>query len=130
MHRKVGFIYAGAMVAVVATAFMIYRLFGGWGIFHWAALVSGLTLLGGMVPVLLQKPADWITLHFSFMYWSVVGLYAALVAESLARLPETPLMDATATATAGVFAMGGLGFALRRRRWKTFLALRPTSSRA
>lgn len=84
-HIKVGYVYAGAMVGVVATAFLIYRLFGGWGIFHWAALVSSLTLAGGMIPVLLRKPESWLSLHFSFMYWSVMGLYAAFVSESLVR---------------------------------------------
>ena len=33
VHIRIGYGYAAAMVVVVGTAFMIYRLFGGWGIF-------------------------------------------------------------------------------------------------
>lgn len=90
-HRRVGRAYAISMLVVNVTAFGIYRLFGGFGPFHIAAVVSLLTLLAGMRPVLLRnRPKDWYTTHMIFMYWSVVGLYAAFASEVLVRLPARP----------------------------------------
>lgn len=90
-HRRLGRSYAIAMLVVNATAFGIYRLFGGFGPFHVAAVVSLLTLLAGMRPV-LQRPrqAQWATTHMIFMYWSVAGLYAAFVSELIVRIPQRP----------------------------------------
>jgi uncharacterized membrane protein len=90
-HRRMGRAYAISMLLVNATAFGIYRLFGGFGPFHVAAVISLLTLIAGMRPVLLrERPNDWYTTHMIFMYWSVVGLYAAFASELLVRLPERP----------------------------------------
>jgi len=73
IHRKMGYAYAGSMIALIITSFMMYRLFGGFGIFHWAAVVSTLTLVGGMVPAVLRKPVkSWLSLHYNFMFWSVM----------------------------------------------------------
>lgn len=117
-HIKVGYIYAVSMVVVVATAFMIYRLFGGWGIFHWAAVVSGLTLLAGMIPVILRKPKNnWLDLHFSFMYWSVLGLYMAFVSEMSTRIPETPFFSMVAIATGCIGIIGGIYFYFAKKEW-------------
>lgn len=92
-HVRTGYVYCISMIGVISTAFMIYELFGGWGMFHWAAVVSGLTLAAGMVPLLLRRPPGaYISLHLSFMYWSVMGLYAAFIAETMVRLPETDLI--------------------------------------
>jgi uncharacterized membrane protein len=33
-HKRVGYVYTMSMLVVVATAFGIYRLFGGFGPFH------------------------------------------------------------------------------------------------
>lgn len=39
-HRQMGYVYVGAMLLMLLTAFGIYRLFGGFGIFHFFALIS------------------------------------------------------------------------------------------
>jgi uncharacterized membrane protein len=90
-HRKMGYSYVASMLVLNLTAFLIYRLFGRFGVFHWLAVVSLLTLLGGLLPVITRKPKDYIVTHFSFMYWSVVGLYAAFMAETFVRLPKIVL---------------------------------------
>lgn len=121
-HKKAGYIYAVSMVVVVSTAFMIYRLFGGWGIFHWAALVSGVTLAGGMIPVILRKPkSDWLGLHFGFMYWSVMGLYAAFVSEVATRVPESPFLGMVGIGTGIVMTAGGIYFYFRKHKWERFI---------
>lgn len=88
-HKVIGRLYTAAMLFVLITAFMTYRLFGIWGIFHWTAVVSSLTLICGILPILLKRPTkNYISLHFSFMYWSIIGVYGAFVSETLVRMPK------------------------------------------
>lgn len=87
-HKRIGYIYAVSMLALNITAFMIYRLFGKFAIFHWFAVVSCITLFAGMYPVLRKTSKNYLLTHFNFMYWSVVGLYAAFMAEIFSRLPR------------------------------------------
>ncbi len=85
-HKKVGYAYSVSMVGCIITAFMIYRLFDGWGMFHYMAVVSTISLVLGIAPAILRKPeGHWIGLHYGFMYWSVVGLYAAFISETCTR---------------------------------------------
>ncbi|TAE29647.1 MAG: DUF2306 domain-containing protein [Cytophagales bacterium] len=86
LHVRIGYAYVVGMLALNATAFMIYDLFGKFGPFHWLALVSLISIVGGMVPTLLRKQVkDWLYWHYYFMNWSVVGLYAAFWAELFTR---------------------------------------------
>jgi len=87
-HKKIGYLYCFSMLGVNITAFMIYRLYNKFGIFHWMAIISLLTLIAGMLPMLIKKPKSYITLHYNFMYWSVIGLYCAFAAETLVRIPD------------------------------------------
>jgi hypothetical protein len=75
------------MIILNITAFMIYRLFGKFGIFHWFAILSFLTLVLGIYPVLVKNFKNYLLVHFNYMYWSVVGLYCAFCAEILTRIP-------------------------------------------
>ena len=76
------------MVGLNLTAFFIYRLFGGFGIFHGLALLSLFTVLVGYVYVIRRKPRDrWLELHYEYVSWSYVGLLAAAVAEFAVRVP-------------------------------------------
>jgi len=47
-HKVIGRSHALSMLLVLSTAFMIYGLFGNWGIFHWTAVISTLTILCGL----------------------------------------------------------------------------------
>jgi uncharacterized membrane protein len=86
-HKRVGYVYVISMISLNITAFMIYRLFGKFGIFHWFAVLSCLTLFAGLYPVLKKKSKNYLLIHFNFMFWSVVGLYCAFCAEILTRIP-------------------------------------------
>lgn len=119
LHKQIGYIYAVNMLLLNATAFGIYRLFGGFGIFHFAALVSLFTLLGGMIPVITKRPKHkWVELHYIYMYWSVIGLYAAFVSETLTRIPKTPFFGMVGIATFAVMLLAGIGYARFRKKWK------------
>jgi uncharacterized membrane protein len=87
-HRTLGYVYLTSMLALNATALLIYDLFGRFGPFHWMAVASLITLLAGMVPVLARRPKDgWLDLHAGFISGSYVGLVAAFAAEITSRLP-------------------------------------------
>lgn len=110
VHKQVGYVYSVSMFVVLLTSFMIYRLHGTFGILHVFAVISSVTLFAGMVPVLLKRPANYLTMHFSFMYWSVIGLYCAFSAEVFTRIPLVYELDANVV---GIFyAMVGIASAL------------------
>ncbi|MFC2185668.1 DUF2306 domain-containing protein [Fulvivirgaceae bacterium LMO-SS25] len=117
-HVKVGYIYVLSMALLIATSFMIYRLFNGWGIFHYTSIISLITIALGMISIWTKKPVNsWKYLHFSFMYWSVVGLYAAFAAEILTRIPETPFFGMVGIATAVIMLIGGIYFGMNKAKW-------------
>ena len=88
-HKIIGRLYALTMLVVLTAAFMTYRLFGTWGIFHWTAVISSFTLICGFIPIIIRRPTNnYKSLHFSFMYWSIMGVYGAFVSETLVRMPK------------------------------------------
>lgn len=128
-HKKMGYYYFISMLGVNITAFMIYRLFGKFGMFHWMAIVSLLTLIAGIIPMFLRKPKSYISLHFNFMYWSVMGLYAAFVSETLVRIPDVVIESGIPNSTfynmtgVGVAITMGLGFYFsfrNKKKWAKF----------
>jgi len=129
-HRRVGYLYAISMILLIATSLMIYRLFGRFGVFHFAAIVSAITLAGGMVPVILRRPKNsWLGLHFSFMYWSVFGLYAAFVAETATRLPVRTIFDSpkmffttVIISTLATMLVGQIIFFKNKKKWQKLSA--------
>ena len=117
-HMRFGYLYLISMGVLIITAFMIYRLFNGWGIFHYATLFSLLTILFGMIPIWTKKPINtWKYRHFSFMYWSVIGLYSAFLAEVLTRIPAAPFFGMVGLATLVVLLIGGIFFRANKTKW-------------
>ena len=118
LHKQIGYLYVFSMLVLNATAFMTYRLFGGFGIFHFAAIGSSLTIMAGILPAIRRKNKSWIYRHFTFMYWSVIGLYAAFASEALTRIPETPFFGMVGIATALIMAIGAVIFVRYKKIWK------------
>ncbi|WP_144802555.1 hypothetical protein [Maribacter sp. MAR_2009_72] len=97
---------------------MIYRLFNAWGIFHYATLFSLLTILLGMIPIWTKKPTNtWKFRHFSFMYWSVIGLYSAFGAEILTRIPKASFFGMVGLATVLILLVGAILFRKNKTKW-------------
>jgi len=86
-HKRTGRVYGISMLIVCATSFLIYRVHGTFGILHIFAVISTITLILGMLPLYLKRHDNSIVAHLSWMYWSVIGLYAAFAAETFTRLP-------------------------------------------
>ena len=106
-HRRIGWIYVISMLGLNATALMIYRLFGVFGPFHVAALLSLLTVIFGIIAPLRRRPrSNWVEHHAYWMSWSYVGLLAAAVSEVTTRVPASPFWWLVFGSTLLVIAVG------------------------
>lgn len=124
-HKRVGYAYFFFMLLVNLSAFGIYRLYGTFGLFHYAALASLSTTLMGIVPLWTKRPRKhWRFFHISFSYWSVIGLWIAFVAEMLTRIPETPFYSMVGLAFVGITVGAGIGFRRKREFWKKQIGIR------
>lgn len=117
-HKQAGYVYTILMVLVNVTAFSIYRLFGRFGPFHYAAVLSSLSIVLGMVPAIIRWPkTSWKQFHAPFMYYSVVGLYAAFVSEIVTRIPGLPFGTMVFVGTFIVMFIGVYFFQKNIKRW-------------
>ncbi len=116
LHRITGYMYLGSMSALNGTALLIYRLFDGWGPFHYAALLSMATLLMGFLPAFFRM-RNWIRWHVAGMYYSVIGLYAAFVSEIVTRIPGLPFGLMTALGSTIVMIIGVILFNKFQKAW-------------
>jgi uncharacterized membrane protein len=81
-HRNLGYFYAVSLLLLNFSALSVYEDSAGVGPFHILAIVSLVTLIGGIIPAFLRRPVSWwLDLHAYFMSWSYVGLVAAGVAQ-------------------------------------------------
>ena len=78
-HKQIGYVYVASMLLLNISAFFIIN-FGGFSIFHFFAIISLATVLGGIVPT-IRRTKNWYGYHYYFMSWSVVGLYCAFWSE-------------------------------------------------
>jgi len=116
IHKSLGYIYFTFMLIVNGTAFGLYHLFGRFGPFHIAALISLATLLAGMIPVLLRTNS-WLNYHLAFMYYSVIGFYAAFASEVIVRIPGIVFGPAVGIATAVVMITAAILFQRLSKKW-------------
>ena len=105
-HRRTGRAYFASMILLNATSFMIYDLYGRFGPFHVAAVISTVTTAAGFAAAYFRRPpTSWMSVHAIFMGWSYVGLLAAFIAEIATRVPGVRfgpgVIGATALAMAG-----------------------------
>ena len=121
-HRQLGWVYVGSMVALNVTALMIYRLFGGFGPFHVAALFSLATVVAGIIPAVRRQPrTGWLDRHYFFMTYSYLGLLAATAAEIGTRVPGARGVFWWTVVVTSVVVIAG-GFMMIRRRAAPTLA--------
>ncbi|BAO74246.1 DUF2306 domain-containing protein [Winogradskyella sp. PG-2] len=78
-HKRSGYIYVFSMLLINISSFFIIN-FDGFSIFHFFAIMSLATIIGGTLPT-IKKKKNWFGYHFYFMSWSVVGLYCAFWSE-------------------------------------------------
>lgn len=108
-HRVLGWAYVASMGGLLATAFLIYRLFGGFGPFHWAAIAAAATLAGGLAAVRRRRPrVEWRERHAYLMSYSYLGLLAAMAAEIVTRVPGVEFATGAAMVSTAVLAVGAV----------------------
>ena len=113
-HRRTGRLYVAAMLLLNLTALSIYDLFGFFGPFHVAAVISLATLAAGLYPMYFARHSPHrFELHAWFMAWSYGGLVAAAVAEVAVRVPGIHFGAAAGGAT--VLALSGAALIIHTR---------------
>lgn len=123
-HKRIGYVYVLSMIVLLLTSFMIYRLFDGWGVFHYTTIASLLTISLGMIPLRTKKPTQsWKYMHFSFMYWSVICLYSAFAADVLTRIPQTPFFPMVGIAFGIIMLAGSIFFAVNKSKWVSLFGI-------
>ena len=92
-HKLIGRVYFLSMLGLNLTAFGIYKLFDGWGFFHWMAVASLIPLIAGYVAIRYKN----INAHYYFMCWSYIGLLCATISEIFVHVPiATALLNKVA----------------------------------
>lgn len=125
-HRRLGWTYVAAMIALNVTALAIYRLTGSFGPFHLAAVLSLASVAVGVVPAVRRTPAaTWVERHYWWMTYSYLGLIAAAVAEIVTRVPGIDFWWTVVIASLAVFAVGAP--IIRRRARITLAPFLPSS---
>jgi len=120
-HKQVGYLYVFSMLLVCGSAMGIYRLTGAFGIFHITAIVGFLTLAGGMIPMLMKNiERKYKAVHIWFMYYSVLGLYAAFASEMIVRIPDKPFYTMVGIATGSIFLIGTFFILKKEKVWSKF----------
>lgn len=120
-HKQVGYVYSASMILVCGSAMGIYQLTGNFGIFHVLALVGFLTLAGGMIPMFMRNlQRKYKAVHVWFMYYSVLGLYAAFASELSVRIPEKPFYTMVGIATGVIFLIGTLFILIKEKVWSRY----------
>jgi len=115
LHKRLGYAYVSCMFALNISAFFIIN-FDGFSIFHFFAIVSLVTVIGGLIPA-IRRPKNWFTPHFYFMSWSVVGLYCAFWAEVGTKFVKSMAQFWWAVALA-TFITAGIGSIVIRKQAK------------
>lgn len=87
-HKLIGRGYVVSMLGLNLTAFGIYRLYDGWGFFHWMAVASLIPLIAGFFAIRYRK----IEAHYYFMSWSYIGLLCATISEVFVHIPPAVVL--------------------------------------
>ena len=122
-HKQVGYCYVASMILVCSSAMGIYHLTGKFGIFHITAIVGFITLAGGMIPMFIKKlDRKYKAVHVWFMYYSVLGLYAAFASELSVRIPDKPFYSMVGIATGVIFGVGTIFILKKEKVWTKYFS--------
>lgn len=120
-HKQIGYIYVVSMILVCTSAMGIYRLTGKFGIFHATAIFGFLTLAGSMIPMFMKNiERKYKAVHVWFMYYSVLGLYAAFASELSVRIPDRPFYTMVGIATGTIFGVGTIFILKKEKVWTKY----------
>jgi uncharacterized membrane protein len=108
-HAWLGWTYAATMAVVNVTALCIYRLTGGFNLFHALSIVILVMVVIGLAQVARRsRPRRWLWRHYQYMCWSFVGLLAATNNEAFIRVPALVGLAERTTRALPLIATAGL----------------------
>ena len=107
LHKRAGYIFAVALLAVNISAAFLYNLTGRFNFLHVFILISLCSLVYGMVPAIRRRPASWLRMHISGLTGAALGVWAAGLAELTIRVLPVLL---TASQIIGVAVGIGIAF--------------------
>ncbi len=123
-HRGAGSVYVVCLVAVDVAALFVHRN-ATFGVFHALAVVSLLTIVAGLLPMLMGSRSPLpINMHAYCMTWSYAGLVAAGCGQLTVRVAGDLGEWAVPTVIIAALVISGL---LIRVRVPGIVAHRPTS---
>ncbi|KMT64824.1 DUF2306 domain-containing protein [Catenovulum maritimum] len=105
-HKLIGRAYFLSMLGLNLTSFGIYKLFDGWGFFHWMAIASLIPLIAGYIAIRYKK----INAHYYFMCWSYIGLLCATISEIFVHVPMAKSLLNTVAHIDTIFMVCLIGF--------------------
>ncbi len=85
-HKKIGKIYAVAMLTVALSGFGIYESSGTFSIFHFFSIVTITSITLGWVSIIRYvktKNPSWLIHHYFNMCYSFMGLNLAALAQAM-----------------------------------------------
>lgn len=86
LHRRLGYAYVAALSACDVTALTVYHFTGTLNFLHIGAIVSGLCLVRGMVPLYRQpRSGTALMMHARWLTGSYIGVWAAGLTELVVR---------------------------------------------
>ena len=113
-HLRIGWAYVGSMACLNGSALVIYRLTGGFNMFHALAIFSLTTVGIGVAQVRWRyRPPNWLWRHYQYMSWSYVGLLAATCNEAFVRVPLLIGIVGSTTTRAAAHRFGGYRCGIR-----------------
>jgi uncharacterized membrane protein len=117
LHRRLGYVYVGAMLVADVAILTVYRFSGHVNVFHVGAIVNIAMIALGLRPMLATpRPAQWRITHYMFISWSYVGLVAAALTELVIRTQPVGAGGPTIVATiVASMLVAGIGAVLIER---------------
>jgi uncharacterized membrane protein len=99
LHRQAGWVFVVSMLLANGTALSIYRLFHGFGPFHFFAIINLASITAATLAAIGARKArlakdrprreKLVAAHYKSMSWTYAGLMAAFASEAITRLPAT-----------------------------------------
>jgi uncharacterized membrane protein len=107
-HRRAGWLYVVSMLALNTSALMLYQLTGSFTPFHAAALLSLVSVIGGVMAARRRRSfSGWAPAHYFWMSFSYVGLVAAAASETITRVDGIDFWGGVGVASLSIFILGG-----------------------
>jgi uncharacterized membrane protein len=86
IHKRIGYVFAVALLTVNISAAFMYNLTGSLNFLHAFILISLLSLFYGMGAAMRRKSKNWLDKHIKGMNGAALGLWAAGFAELTVRV--------------------------------------------